>query len=149
VRARARRPAPAAGCRAGCAVSDTRTPSDRLKHRIVWDVPDALPQLAAAVEVAAYHITLEALTNVARHADAKRCTVRVRHDGMVLCVEVIDDGQGIPADHRIGVGLSSMRERAAELGGSCSVAPSPARGTILRAVLPSAAPAIAAPQQGA
>ncbi len=87
------------------------------------------------MEVAAYRITLEALTNVARHADASRCTIQLAlHDGLEL--QVTDDGTGLPADYRAGVGLASLRERAAELGGVCTVESLAAGGTAVRAHLP-------------
>jgi two-component system, NarL family, sensor kinase len=96
--------------------------------------PDELPTLPAAVEVAAYRIATEALTNVARHAAAHHCRVRVELNGG-LEVEVTDDGRGLNSE-RPGVGLTPMRERAAELGGSCTVAPGPGGGTLVRARLP-------------
>jgi signal transduction histidine kinase len=99
------------------------------------EAPHELPPLPAAVEVAAYRIAVEALTNVVRHADARACKVRLTLDGG-LEVEVSDDGKGITAHSRKGVGLNSMRERAAELGGSCTVDSGPGRGTLVRARLP-------------
>jgi hypothetical protein len=72
--------------------------------------------------------------NVARHADATRCVRLSRNGALELVVE--DDGGGLAAAARAGVGLVSMRERAAELGGSLQVAPRPARGTVVRALLP-------------
>ena len=102
----------------------------------------SLPALSAAVEVAAYRIAQEALTNVARHAGASTCTVSfaIEEDG-VLRLEVRDDGRGIPdprenSSVRAGVGLTSMRERATELGGSLVVEPRPEGGTRVRARLP-------------
>jgi signal transduction histidine kinase len=95
----------------------------------------SLPPLPAAVEVAAYRIVTEALTNVVRHAGATRCEVCVRLDG-ALHLEVVDDGVGLPADRRAGVGLASMSERAAELGGSCEIESVPGAGTRVRATLP-------------
>jgi two-component system NarL family sensor kinase len=102
---------------------------------VSMEAPNELPALPAAVEVAAYRITLEALTNVARHAHANNCTVHLEVNG-ALELEIVDDGLGLPNDHRAGVGLSSMRERAAELGGNCSVERLSARGTGVRAHLP-------------
>jgi signal transduction histidine kinase len=102
---------------------------------VSMEAPNELPALPAAIEVAAYRITLEALTNVARHAHARSCTVSLMVDG-ALELEVVDDGLGLPRDHRAGVGLASMRERAAELGGACSVERLPAGGTRVRAHLP-------------
>jgi signal transduction histidine kinase len=104
--------------------------------RITVDVPAALPPLPAAVEVAAYRIVQEALTNVVRHADAGRACVLLAVEVEALAVEVVDDGQGLPADPVAGVGLSSMRERAAEMGGTCRVEAAPGGGTRVLAVLP-------------
>ncbi len=94
--------------------------------------------LPAAVEVAAYRIATEALANTARHADADRVTVRlgIQQQPRALVAEVSDDGRGIDATAPRGVGLASMRERAAELGGSCQVSTGPSGGTAVRAVLP-------------
>jgi signal transduction histidine kinase len=102
------------------------------------DVPEQLPPLPAAVEVACYRIAQEAITNVARHARARTCRVRLSIDETEneLALEVVDDGVGFTEDDRAGVGLSSMAERAAELGGRCVVAPNPASGTRVLARLP-------------
>ena len=83
---------------------------------VVVDAPSDLPALPAAVEVAAYRIAQEALTNVARHADARHCWLRLWLENNHLCLEVRDDGRGLPAEVRSGVGLHAMQERAAELG---------------------------------
>ncbi|WP_253730362.1 sensor histidine kinase [Lentzea flava] len=91
--------------------------------------------LSAAVEVAAYRIVAEALTNTARHSGASTCTITVRQDGD-LVVEIVDDGRGVAADARPGVGLDSMRERCAELGGSCTVGPAQPHGTRVVARIP-------------
>jgi len=105
-----------------------------------------LPPLSAAVEVAAYRIALEALTNTARHAQAHECVVRLTCQGgdrqalraPLLQLEIADDGVGLPRDREAhaGVGLTSMRERAAELGGTCVVENLPTGGTRVYAVLP-------------
>jgi signal transduction histidine kinase len=94
--------------------------------------------LPAAVEVAAYRIIQEAMTNVARHAHARTCRVRLSVDQTrsVLELETTDDGVGMPEDRRAGVGLSSMRERADELGGTLVVEPVPEGGTRVLARLP-------------
>ena len=94
-----------------------------------------LDGLPAAVEVAAYRIAAEAVTNAVRHARARRVTLGVAALDTGLEVRVDDDGAGLPADLTPGVGLASMRERAAELGGSCSVETT-ADGTVVRAWLP-------------
>lgn len=102
---------------------------------ITMDVPQALPPLPAAVEVAAYRIAQEALNNVVRHAQARSCTLRITTNHF-LQVEVRDDGVGIAPGTRSGVGLVSMRERAAELGGTCLLEAAPGGGTQLTACLP-------------
>ena len=101
-----------------------------------------LSGLPAAVEVAAYRIVGEALTNVARHARASRARVALSVTDAALEVEVADDGTGIPRGTPAGVGLVSLRERAEELGGRCEVLDT-APGTLVRAVLPLSSPAAA------
>lgn len=91
--------------------------------------------MPAAVDVAAYRIMQEALTNVVRHAQAHTCVVRLTH-GDALIVAVRDDGVGLPPDGRAGVGLMSMRERSAELGGTCLIETAPGGGTCVRVELP-------------
>ena len=103
--------------------------------QITLEAPDDPPPLPAAVEVAAYRIALEAMTNVSRHAGARHCSVRLSlPDDLYL--EVTDDGRGLPASTRSGVGLTSMRERAEELGGICRTETLPHGGTGVRARLP-------------
>jgi signal transduction histidine kinase len=103
--------------------------------RVSVKSPEGLPHLPAAVEVAVYRIAQEALTNVVRHARAKSCLVRLAVDKDVT-MEILDDGAGIPDERISGVGLSSMRERAAELGGSCVVENIPKGGTQVLVRLP-------------
>ncbi|MBT2519111.1 sensor histidine kinase [Streptomyces sp. ISL-90] len=93
--------------------------------------------LPAAVDLAAYRIVSEALANAVRHSGAATVRVTAKRDGRWLSVEVADDGHGIQADGRVGVGLASMRARAEELNGRCVVgAPADGRGTIVSVVLP-------------
>jgi signal transduction histidine kinase len=103
--------------------------------QVLVETPEDLPTLPAAVEVAVYRITQEALINVARHARARNCVVRLAVDEDVA-LEIVDDGIGIPVERGAGVGLSSMRERASELGGSCVVEPAPKGGTRVLVRLP-------------
>jgi signal transduction histidine kinase len=103
---------------------------------ITVDVAADLPALPAAAEVAIYRIAQEALTNVVRHAGARSCTVRLLVDDGSADLSVVDDGRGVTADRVPGVGLASMRERAAEMGGICSVEPAPGGGTRVLARLP-------------
>ena len=95
--------------------------------------PDELPDLPAAVEVAAYRIVTEALTNVARHSTSASASVRLAPAADGLHVEVTDHGSS--SAWRPGVGLSSMRERAAELGGTLEAGPGPSGGRVA-ALLP-------------
>jgi signal transduction histidine kinase len=95
-----------------------------------------LPALPAAVEVAAYRIVQEALTNVVRHAGAQSACVRLYGDGAALCVAVDDDGIGMAENRQAGVGMNSMRERADELGGACVVSARAGGGTSVLATLP-------------
>jgi signal transduction histidine kinase len=103
--------------------------------QITIDAPEQLPSLPAAAEVAAYRIVQEALTNVVRHANARTCIVR-----LALCdalnIEIKDDGVGLPSGNRAGVGLTSMRERTAELGGTYQIESLPGEGTCIHARLP-------------
>jgi signal transduction histidine kinase len=101
--------------------------------------PDPLPPLSAAVDVAAYRITLEAMTNVARHSGASRCEVvfQVKENGRpFLRIDVTDNGTGMPLHSRPGVGLNSMSERAEELGGAFEIRSTGSGGTQITALLP-------------
>ena len=88
------------------------------------------------MEVAAYRIAQEAFTNVVRHAHARTCTIGLELDSDVLRLTIADDGVGLPAVPQVGVGLSSMRERAEELGGAFLIAPLPRGGTRVWVALP-------------
>lgn len=108
---------------------------------IVFLLDDDVPDLPAAVEVAAYRIVMEALTNIARHAPGASAMVRLSVDGVesnglgaALVVEVTDDA-GPQPDWTAGVGLASMRERAAEVGGTLTAGPT-ANGGRVHARLP-------------
>jgi two-component system, NarL family, sensor kinase len=115
-----------------------------------------LPPLPAATEVAAHRIATEALTNAVRHAAPTRIDVTISMATDGLAVEIRDDGRGLPttptdgtsqaaaataadarpSSYREGVGLTSMRERAEELGGPFHLAPAEPHGSIVRAFLP-------------
>lgn len=101
---------------------------------------DELGTLPAACEVAAFRIVSESLNNVARHATASHCRVAiVVHEGSTIDVTIDDDGSGcveINAERSIGIGLRSMIERAAEVGGSLRIGRSPLGGTRVHACLP-------------
>ena len=104
------------------------------------DAAPGLPALPAAVEVAAYRIATEAVTNVTRHAGARTATVTLTVAEGMLQVEVTDDGRGVSPANRAGIGLTSMRERAEELGGGCWLRPRPGGGSIVSAQLPLSGP---------
>jgi signal transduction histidine kinase len=106
--------------------------------------------LPPAVEVTAYRIVQEALTNVLRHAQATSATVQIHYRGDTLEVEVDDDGRGarpaapsraeggagVPASSDLGHGLTVMAERAAAVGGRLEAGPGPTGGFRVHARLP-------------
>ncbi|WP_223590316.1 sensor histidine kinase [Neobacillus bataviensis] len=107
------------------------------------NAPGKLPDLPAAVEVAAYRIATEAIVNVLRHSRANNCTITIsfldrNEQGLQLMIE--DDGKGIPtkikSSHKGGIGIGSMRERAVELGGKFHIEHAPTGGTIIFVFLP-------------
>ena len=103
--------------------------------RVTVEANSSLPPLPAAVEVAAYRIVQEAVTNVIRHAHAQSCQVRLlMKDG--LQIEVSDNGKGFESADRAGVGLTSMRERAEELGGTFTISKTQPCGTEVTACFP-------------
>jgi two-component system, NarL family, sensor histidine kinase UhpB len=99
-----------------------------------------LPPLSDDAELAVYRVAQESLTNVARHADARRVEIMLQpgHDSVVLCV--IDDGRGIPAPDEFSRnghgGLRGMRERALLVGGALAVKRSSAGGVEVRLEVP-------------
>lgn len=111
---------------------------ERLPLAVSFEAPSALQALPAAVEVAAYRIVTEALTNVTRHSGATSATVTIAV-GSAVELSILDnapgDGSWLP-----GVGLTSIRERAAELGGTCTAGPTLDGGRV-SAILPLEVPA--------
>ena len=77
-----------------------------------------MPPLPAAVEVAAYRIAVEAVTNAVRHTGARHCHIAIAVIGRDLSLTVDDDGGGLSPTSRPGHGLAIMRERAEEIGGT-------------------------------
>ena len=97
--------------------------------------PDTLPEIPAAIEVAAFRVVQEALNNVIRHAQARCCTITITTNrALRICIE--DDGAGLPMETRSGVGLQSMRERATEVGGECVIENRAQGGVTVRFSLP-------------
>ena len=110
------------------------------RHQITTSFnADGLPErLSVEVETALYRIAQEALTNVARHANASRVRVALQAEGRELRLEVEDDGVGLPARQNVagmpGTGLIGISERVRRLGGSMSM--HSGSGTRLRVRLP-------------
>jgi signal transduction histidine kinase len=94
--------------------------------------------LPAGLDLAAFRIVQEALTNVARHAGATSATVRVGYGPDALTVEVDDDGRGVGSPSTVGTGsgIAGMRERAAALGGQFQAGPRPGGGFRVQARFP-------------
>jgi signal transduction histidine kinase len=93
------------------------------------------PDIPIGVELAAYRIIQEALTNVIRHARATSATVRIERSADVLLVDVTDDGTATVDGHADGHGMIGMRERVRAVGGSFEAGPAPGRGYTVTALL--------------
>ncbi|MEU6789610.1 histidine kinase [Nonomuraea angiospora] len=105
--------------------------------RVDVDIAEPLEQAPAAVEVAAYRMVAEALTNTTRHAGAATARVELRREADDLRVVVEDDGRGMPPSLVPGMGVASMRARARELGGDLTIgAGTGGAGTRVEARLP-------------
>lgn len=95
-------------------------------------VPDELPALDFATQVAVYRVAQEAITNAIRHAAA--ATIAVTFDARTLTIA--DDGRGLPRDRADGLGLRGMRERALTTGATLALDGRPGAGTTVRMTLP-------------
>jgi signal transduction histidine kinase len=96
-------------------------------------------RLSPEVETVLYRAVQEALTNVARHAEATRVTVRLEHEDGLVVLSVTDDGVGFDpgrAGDGAGLGITGMRERLASIGGTLEIRSTPGKGTMLRAPIP-------------
>jgi signal transduction histidine kinase len=100
------------------------------------DLPSDLPDVSAAVEVAIFRIVQTALDNVTKHARASCCDVQLRVDEQSMTLSITDDGIGIGDRNIPGVGLTSMQERAEELGGTFRVLPVQPQGTRIHVSVP-------------
>jgi PAS domain S-box-containing protein len=107
--------------------------STRLPIDVKIDAPEE--RLPPGVEATAYYIVSEALTNVAKHAQATRADVVIVHDVDVVRFEITDDGRG-GADPAAGTGILGLRDRAESAGGTCFVVSPPGKGTVVTATLP-------------
>jgi signal transduction histidine kinase len=94
-------------------------------------------ELPIGLDLSAYRIVQEALTNILKHAQASKATVRIRYEPDAIELEVIDDGRGPPADDaQRGQGIIGMRERAALVGGALRVGRAPGGGFAVDARIP-------------
>jgi signal transduction histidine kinase len=108
------------GLAGACAQAANRlTAGTDLTARVL--ASEDMPALPAAVEVAAYRIVVEAVTNTVRHARARHCQVSLSYRDDALAITVTDDGTGLRAPENDGHGVAIMRERAEELGGSVTI----------------------------
>ncbi len=101
--------------------------------------PEKLPQLPAAVEIAIYRIASEALNNIIRHAQADCAHIKLTISNLParqIELEVADNGRGLPEEPAAGVGLSSIRERVEELGGSFEICSGKPTGTMVQVTIP-------------
>ncbi|WP_232661805.1 sensor histidine kinase [Pseudonocardia sp. TRM90224] len=107
--------------------------------RVDLDVEGDPRRLPAPVDLAAYRIIQEALTNVLRHADARTVRLAVTHEPSRLLIQILDDGPGVSGADGHGTdghGIDGMRERARALSGRLTAAPHPDGGFEVRAELP-------------
>src|SRR5258707_6228335 len=118
--------------------------SQRSGISVSLDLPDDLPRLSEAIEIALFRVLQEGLTNVHRHSHARSAEIRLDVDAEEVSMEVSDHGCGMPPQvleqlggggAKIGVGLAGMRERIRELGGRFEVVSGEA-GTTIRAAVP-------------
>ena len=98
--------------------------------------PDPMPLLSAATEVAVYRIVTEAIHNIVKHTKATTCTITLTFGTENMILTILDNGQGIATNHLSGIGIQSMRERAAELGGTFAIQPAESVGTCIEVRLP-------------
>jgi two-component system, NarL family, sensor kinase len=102
--------------------------------KVIIEAPEAMPVLPSSVEVAAYRIAAEALTNVVRHSDARYASIRLTTNDGTLEMIITDNGSST-APWSTGLGLTSIKTRAFEVGGDCEAGPTAEGGRVV-AVLP-------------
>ena len=105
------------------------------RTQLLFEAPQTLPPLPAAVEVVVYRIATEAITNCLRHADATQCTLSLV-SAVELLLTIRDNGVGLPVDYQDGIGLSSMRQRVLELGGTLQIETAVGKGTNIFVAIP-------------
>jgi two-component system, NarL family, sensor histidine kinase UhpB len=105
--------------------------------RVRRELQGKLPALSPDVELVAYRIAQESLTNALRHSGARLATVSLTADARTLTLRVADDGRGMPAQLPAGTaGIAGMRERALLVGGRLSIESGPEQGTEVRLTIP-------------
>ena len=105
-----------------------------IRCRVSLD-PRALATVqSGAVDIV--HITRESLSNIARHASASSCAIKLRREGERTTLEIRDDGRGLHPGRRRGFGLKNIISRARFLGGEAAVTGEPGAGTVVRVILP-------------
>ncbi len=116
--------------------------SERSSIKVDLEIPPDFARLSDDTELAIFRIVQECLTNIHRHSGSATATIRIKHEGNRIDVQVLDQGKGIPKDKqaqlaglgRSGVGLGGMRERVRQLGGTLEIQ-SDNNGTVVSAVL--------------
>ena len=119
--------------------------AERVAVPVTLEVPDE--RLPEVLEATAYYIASEALTNVAKHAEASSAIVTIERDGAVLRCSIADDGRG-GADPAAGSGLLGLRDRAEAVGGTLSFVSLPGQGTTVVAALPLSSAAVVTSAMG-
>ena len=117
--------------------------SERSKIKVDLDIPKEFGRLSDEMEIAIFRMVQECLTNIHRHSGGTYATIRVHEEDRRVCIEVQDQGKGIPLEKqlelssssRTGVGFRGMRERLRQLGGSLTIRSDNA-GTAVTATLP-------------
>ncbi len=116
------------------AIKHLNLPASSFQLEVI--APEPMPPLPAATEVAVYRIASEAIHNVVKHAEATTCVVVIAVEAKTLILRVSDDGRSTAVNHTAGIGIQSMRERAAELGGTISIHVGENDGTRVEVRLP-------------
>jgi two-component system sensor histidine kinase UhpB len=115
------------------------TLADRAGLELQWDLAADLPPISADAELAVYRIAQESLTNVARHARARRVRLSLQPGEDSVVLRVVDDGHGLDgAVEPGGGGLRGMRERAVLVGAALAITSVPAGGVEVRLEVPAA-----------
>lgn len=116
------------------AIRNIKLPTSSIRLEVT--APQPMPKLTAATEVAIYRIASEAIHNVVKHAQATCCTIVLEMEEESITLSVTDDGKSPAVNYANGIGMQSMQERAAELGGTFSIQAHDDGGTQIEVRLP-------------